>query len=37
MDGWEGIQFLKDKFSFETIKKPTITKTDSTKTSFLED
>lgn len=37
MDGWEGIQFLKDKFIFETIKKPTITKTDSTKTSFLED
>jgi rhodanese-related sulfurtransferase len=37
MDGWEGIQFLKDKFTFETIKKPTITKTDSTKTSFLED
>jgi rhodanese-related sulfurtransferase len=36
-DGWEGIQFLKDKFSFESIKKPTITKTDSTKTSFLED
>jgi hydroxyacylglutathione hydrolase len=37
MDGWEGIQFLKDKFTFETIKKPTITKTDSAKTSFLED
>jgi rhodanese-related sulfurtransferase len=37
MDGWEGIQFLKDKFTFETIKKPTITKTDSSKTSFLED
>ncbi|MEY4278359.1 MAG: hypothetical protein RL377_363 [Bacteroidota bacterium] len=37
MDGWEGVQFLKDKFNFETIKKPTITKTDATKTSFLED
>lgn len=37
LDGWEGVQFLKDKFSFESIKKPTITKTDSTKTSFLED
>jgi len=37
MDGWEGVQFLKDKFSFETIKKATITKTDPSKTSFLED
>ena len=30
-------EVLKDKFNFETIKKPTITKTDATKTSFLED
>ena len=37
VDGWEGIQFLKDKFSFESIKKAKITKTDATKTSFLED
>jgi hydroxyacylglutathione hydrolase len=37
MDGWEGVQFLKDKFSFETIKKAKITKTDPSKTSFLED
>jgi rhodanese-related sulfurtransferase len=37
MDGWEGIQFLKDKFSFESIKKAKITKTDPNKTSFLED
>ena len=37
MDGWEGVQFLKDKFSFESIKKATITKTDPSKTSFLED
>jgi hydroxyacylglutathione hydrolase len=37
MDGWEGVQFLKDKFNFETIKKPTITKTDANKTSFLEE
>ena len=37
MDGWEGVQFLKDKFSFETIKKAKITKTDPNKTSFLED
>jgi rhodanese-related sulfurtransferase len=36
-DGWVAVQALKDKFSFETIKKPTITKTDSNKTSFLED
>jgi hydroxyacylglutathione hydrolase len=36
-DGWVAVQALKDKFNFETIKKPTITKTDSTKTSFLED
>jgi hydroxyacylglutathione hydrolase len=36
MDGWEGVQFLKDKFSFETIKKAKITKTDPNKTSFLE-
>lgn len=36
-EGWAGVQMLKEKFSFETIKKPTITKTDSTKTSFLED
>lgn len=36
-DGWVGVEMLKEKFSFETIKKPTITKTDSTKTSFLED
>jgi hypothetical protein len=37
MDGWEGVQFLKDKFSFENIKKPKISKTDPNKTSFLED
>jgi rhodanese-related sulfurtransferase len=37
MDGWEGIQFLKDKFSFESIKKAKISKTDPNKTSFLED
>jgi rhodanese-related sulfurtransferase len=37
MDGWEGIQFLKDKFSFESIKKAKITKNDPNKTSFLED
>ena len=37
MDGWDGIQFLKDKFSFEHIKKAKITKPDSNKTSFLED
>jgi rhodanese-related sulfurtransferase len=37
MDGWEGVQFLKDKFSFESIKKAKITKTDPNKTSFLED
>jgi len=37
MDGWEGIQFLKDKFSFESIKKAKITKTDPSKNSFLED
>ncbi|MEN9697507.1 MAG: hypothetical protein RLZ56_928 [Bacteroidota bacterium] len=37
MDGWEGIQFLKDKFNFETIKKPTITKRDDAKKGFLED
>jgi rhodanese-related sulfurtransferase len=36
-EGWLGVEMLKEKFSFETIKKPTITKTDSTKTSFLED
>ena len=36
-DGWVAVQALKDKFNFETIKKPTITKTDNTKTSFLED
>lgn len=36
-DGWVAVQALKDKFSFETIKKPTITKTDDTKTSFLAD
>ena len=36
-DGCVAVQALKDKFNFETIKKPTITKTDSTKTSFLED
>ena len=36
-DGWIAVQALKDKFSFETIKKPTITKTDDTKKSFLED
>ena len=35
--GWEAIQELKDKFSFETIKKAKITKTDPSKTSFLED
>ena len=37
MDGWEGVQFLKDKFSFENIKKPKISKADPNKTSFLED
>jgi rhodanese-related sulfurtransferase len=37
MDGWEGVQFLKDKFSFENIKKPKISKTDPNKKSFLED
>jgi rhodanese-related sulfurtransferase len=37
LDGWEAVQFLKDKFSFESIKKAKITKTDPTKTSFLED
>jgi hydroxyacylglutathione hydrolase len=37
MDGWEGVQFLKDKFSFESIKKAKITKTDPNKTTFLED
>jgi hypothetical protein len=36
-DGWVAVKALKDKFNFETIKKPTITKTDSNKTSFLED
>jgi rhodanese-related sulfurtransferase len=36
-DGWNAIQELKDKFNFENIKKPTITKSDDTKTSFLED
>ncbi len=36
-EGWVAVQFLKDKFSFETIKKPTITKTDDTKNSFLAD
>jgi rhodanese-related sulfurtransferase len=36
-DGWVAVQALKDKFSFETIKKPTITKTDDTKNSFLTD
>jgi rhodanese-related sulfurtransferase len=36
-DGWVAVQALKDKFSFETIKKPTITKTDDTKNSFLAD
>ena len=36
-EGWAGIELLKEKFSFENIKKPTITKTDSTKSSFLED
>jgi hydroxyacylglutathione hydrolase len=36
-EGWEAIQNLKEKFTFESIKKPTITKTDTTKTSFLED
>ena len=36
-EGWVGVELLKEKFSFETIKKPTITKTDNTKSSFLED
>ena len=36
-EGWAGVELLKEKFSFENIKKPTITKTDSTKSSFLED
>lgn len=36
-EGWVAIELLKDKFSFENIKKPTITKTDPSKTSFLED
>lgn len=35
--GWEAVQIIKDKFSFESIKKAKITKTDSAKTSFLED
>jgi hypothetical protein len=35
--GWQAIQELKDKFSFENIKKGTITKTDVNKTGFLED
>lgn len=35
--GWQAIQELKDKFSFENIKKGTITKTDENKTGFLED
>jgi rhodanese-related sulfurtransferase len=37
MDGWEGVQFLKEQFSFENIKKAKLTKTDPNKTSFLED
>jgi rhodanese-related sulfurtransferase len=37
MDGWEGVQFLKEKFSFESIKKAKNTKTDPNKTGFLED
>ena len=36
-EGWEAILNLKEKFTFESIKKANITKTDSTKTSFLED
>jgi len=35
--GWEEIQLIKEKFSFESIKKAKITKTDDSKTSFLED
>lgn len=37
MDGWEGVQFLKDKFSFESIKKAKITKQDPNNKGFLED
>lgn len=37
MDGWVGVQFLKDKFSFESIKKAKITKQDPNNKSFLED
>jgi rhodanese-related sulfurtransferase len=36
-EGWLAIQNLKEKFSFESIKKAKISKTDPTKTSFLED
>lgn len=36
-DGWVAVQALKDKFSFETIKKPTITKKEDTNSSFLAD
>jgi hypothetical protein len=35
--GWGGIELLKEKFSFDSIKRPTITKTDATKSGFLED
>jgi rhodanese-related sulfurtransferase len=37
VEGWLAIQNLKEKFSFESIKKAKISKTDPTKTSFLED
>ena len=37
MDGWVGVQFLKDKFSFESIKKAKITKQHPNNKSFLED
>jgi len=36
-EGWAGVELLKEKFSFDSIKRPTISKTDSTKKSFLED
>jgi hydroxyacylglutathione hydrolase len=36
-EGWAGIELLKEKFSFDSIKRPTITKTDSIKNSFLDD
>jgi hypothetical protein len=35
-DGWEAVLRIKDKFNFESVKKPKITKTDSTKNDFFE-